>query len=85
MYGYCNVRNYEWMILGNKWVHRNSAPRVSYLIHLHIYPRPWRQGFVYVGLIIWLGCDSDSWLDYVEARCNDILGNFSKSESEALQ
>jgi hypothetical protein len=45
------------MVLGNEWVHQNSAPRVSYLIHLHIYPRPWRQGLVYVGPITWLGCD----------------------------
>jgi hypothetical protein len=58
MYGYCNVRNSGWMILGNERVHRNLAPRVSYLIHLHIHLRPWKQGLVYVGLIIWLGCES---------------------------
>ena len=57
--GYCNICNFAWMVLGNERVHRNSAPRVSYLIHLHIYPRPWGQGLVYVGPITWLGCDSD--------------------------
>jgi hypothetical protein len=31
------------------------------------------------------GEPSDGWLDYVEARCNEILGNYSKSEVEALQ
>jgi hypothetical protein len=31
------------------------------------------------------GEPSDGWLDYVEARCNEILGNYSKSEAEALQ
>jgi hypothetical protein len=31
------------------------------------------------------GEPSDGLLDYVEARCNAILGNFSKSEAEALQ
>jgi hypothetical protein len=46
------------MVLGNERVHRNSAPRVSYLIHLHNHPRPRRQGLVYVGPITWLGCDS---------------------------
>jgi hypothetical protein len=51
--------NFAWMVLGNERVHRNSAPRVSYPIHLHIYPRPWGQGLVYVGTITWLGCDSD--------------------------
>jgi hypothetical protein len=45
------------MVLGNERVHRNSAPRVSYLIHLHIHPRPWGQGLVYVGSITWLGYD----------------------------
>ena len=28
---------------------------------------------------------SDGWLDYVEAKSNEILGNFSKSKAEALQ
>jgi hypothetical protein len=28
---------------------------------------------------------NDGWLDYVEAKCNEIIGNFSKSEVEALQ
>jgi hypothetical protein len=27
---------------------------------------------------------NDGWLDYVEAKCNEILGNFSKFEVEAL-
>jgi hypothetical protein len=31
------------------------------------------------------GEPSDGWLDYVEARCNEILGNYSKSKAEALQ
>jgi hypothetical protein len=31
------------------------------------------------------GEPSDGWLDYVEARCNEVLGNYSKSEVEALQ
>jgi hypothetical protein len=30
------------------------------------------------------GEPSDGWLDYVEVRCNEILGNFSKSKIEAL-
>jgi hypothetical protein len=30
------------------------------------------------------GEPSDGWLDYVEAKCNEILGNFSKLEAEAL-
>jgi hypothetical protein len=46
------------MVLGNERVHRNSTPQVSYLIHLYIYPRPLWQGFVYVGPITWLGCDT---------------------------
>jgi hypothetical protein len=28
---------------------------------------------------------SDGWLDYIEAKCNEILGNYSKPEVEALQ
>jgi hypothetical protein len=31
------------------------------------------------------GEPSDGWLDYAEAKCNEILGNYSKTESEALQ
>jgi hypothetical protein len=31
------------------------------------------------------GEPSDGFLDYVEAKCNEILGNYSKSEAEALQ
>jgi hypothetical protein len=31
------------------------------------------------------GESSDGWLYYVEARCNEILGNYSKSKAEALQ
>jgi hypothetical protein len=31
------------------------------------------------------GEPSDRWLDYVEAKCNEILGNYSKPEAEALQ
>jgi hypothetical protein len=31
------------------------------------------------------GEPSDGWLDFVEAKCIEILGNFSKSEVEALQ
>jgi hypothetical protein len=31
------------------------------------------------------GEPSDGWLDYVEARCNKILGNYSKLEAKALQ
>jgi hypothetical protein len=27
----------------------------------------------------------DGWLDYLEAKCNEIIGNFSKLEVEALQ
>ena len=46
------------MILGNEWVHQNLASRVSYLIHLHIHPRPWGQGLVYMGPITWFGCDT---------------------------
>jgi hypothetical protein len=30
------------------------------------------------------GEPSDGWLDYVEAKCNEILGNYSKPEAEAL-
>jgi hypothetical protein len=29
------------------------------------------------------GEPSDGWLDYVQAKCNEILGNFSKSQAEA--
>jgi hypothetical protein len=58
MYDYCNVCNHEWMIHGNERVHRNSTLQVSYLVHLHIHLRPWGQGLVYVGPIIWLGCDT---------------------------
>jgi hypothetical protein len=31
------------------------------------------------------GEPSNGWLDYVETRCNKILGNYSKPEAEALQ
>jgi hypothetical protein len=31
------------------------------------------------------GEPSDGWLDYVEARCNEILANYSMPEAEALQ
>ena len=31
------------------------------------------------------GEPSDGWLDYIEAKCNEILGNYSKHEVEALQ
>jgi hypothetical protein len=31
------------------------------------------------------GEPSDGWLYYVEAKCNKILGNYSKPEVEALQ
>jgi hypothetical protein len=31
------------------------------------------------------GEPSDRWLDYVEAKCNEIIGNYSKLEVEALQ
>jgi hypothetical protein len=31
------------------------------------------------------GEPSGRWLDYVEAKCNEILGNYSKPEVEALQ
>jgi hypothetical protein len=31
------------------------------------------------------GEPSDGWLDYVEAKCNEILGNFSKSEAKSSQ
>jgi hypothetical protein len=27
---------------------------------------------------------SDGWLDYIEAKCNEIFGNYSKPEAEAL-
>jgi hypothetical protein len=27
---------------------------------------------------------SDGWLDYIEAKCNEVLGNYSKPEAEAL-
>jgi hypothetical protein len=30
------------------------------------------------------GEPSGKWLDYVEAKCNEILGNYSKLEVEAL-
>jgi hypothetical protein len=46
------------MILRNERVHRNSTPRVSYLVHLHIRLRPLRQGLVYECPITWLGCDN---------------------------
>jgi hypothetical protein len=25
------------------------------------------------------------WLDYIEAKCNEILGNYSKPKAKALQ
>jgi hypothetical protein len=25
------------------------------------------------------------WLDYIESKCNEILGNYRKPEDEALQ
>jgi hypothetical protein len=28
------------------------------------------------------GEPSDGWLDYVQAKCNEILGNFSKSQAK---
>ena len=28
---------------------------------------------------------SDGWLDYIEVKCDEILGNYSKHEVEALQ
>jgi hypothetical protein len=28
---------------------------------------------------------SDGWLDYIEAKCNEILDNYSKPEGDALQ
>jgi hypothetical protein len=31
------------------------------------------------------GEPSDGWLDYVEARCNEIPGIYSKSKAEPLQ
>jgi hypothetical protein len=31
------------------------------------------------------GEPSDGWLDYIEAKCNEIFGNYSKHEIEALQ
>jgi hypothetical protein len=31
------------------------------------------------------GEPNDGWLYYIEAKCNKIVGNFSKSEVEALQ
>jgi hypothetical protein len=31
------------------------------------------------------GEPSDGWSDYIEAKCNEILGNYSKPEAEALQ
>jgi hypothetical protein len=31
------------------------------------------------------GEPSDGWLDYNEVKCNEILGNYSKPEAEALQ
>jgi hypothetical protein len=31
------------------------------------------------------GEPSDEWLDYIEAKCNEILGNYYKHEAEALQ
>jgi hypothetical protein len=31
------------------------------------------------------GEPSDGWLDYIEVKCNEILGNYSKPEAEALQ
>jgi hypothetical protein len=31
------------------------------------------------------GETSDGWLDYVEEKCNEILGNYSKLETKALQ
>jgi hypothetical protein len=32
-----------------------------------------------------VGEPSDGWLDYVEVKCNEILGNYSKLEVKALQ
>jgi hypothetical protein len=31
------------------------------------------------------GEPSNGWLDYVDARCNEILGNYNKHVAEALQ
>ena len=31
------------------------------------------------------GEPGDGWLDYVEEKCNEILGNYSKPEAEPLQ
>ncbi|KAL5670137.1 hypothetical protein ACJX0J_022358, partial [Zea mays] len=31
------------------------------------------------------GEPSDMWLDYIEAKCNEILGNYSKPKAKALQ
>jgi hypothetical protein len=34
----------------------NSIALLSYLVHVHSYLRPLRQGLVHVGLITWEGC-----------------------------
>jgi hypothetical protein len=31
------------------------------------------------------GQPSDGWLDYIEVKCNEILGNYSKPKAKALQ
>jgi hypothetical protein len=66
--------------LSAKW----DMPMMSEGDASDIEPRLFRLRYKYI-FEDEFGEPSDGWLDYVEARCNKILGNYSKSEAEALQ
>jgi hypothetical protein len=55
-----NVITVIYMNVGDLWDNEfkllNSKALLSYLIHVHNYLRPSRQGLVHVGPVTWEGC-----------------------------
>jgi hypothetical protein len=62
----------EWEML--KMSEKDASDTEPGLVRLH-YKYNFKDEF---------GKPCDEWLDSIEAKCNEILGNYSKPEAEAL-